>query len=181
MLSIPNALPTLLGFLIFFQVLTVAPTCNAEAPVVDLGYAKYLGLQNSSTNIFHGVRYAAPPTGSLRWQPPVPIESQNNYTSSSVINATAYGPQCFQGNQTFSLNSASSLLLPEWSRAGEDLLLQSSEDCLVLDIFLPVQPKSDALPVVVNFHGGGELEFSNLLETSILTRTRLYWRQQLDH
>lgn len=35
-------------------------------PVVDLGYAQYMGSTNASTNIssFLGIRYAAAPTGN---------------------------------------------------------------------------------------------------------------------
>ena len=33
-----------------------------------------------------------------------------------------------------------------------------SEDCLVLDVLTPIQPKSDRLPVMVQIHGGGYTE-----------------------
>lgn len=38
---------------------------NDSAPIVDLGYAQYQGLYNSSANVsyFLGVRYAEAPTG----------------------------------------------------------------------------------------------------------------------
>ena len=40
--------------------------------VVDLGYEIYQGVSNKTTglNDFWGVRYAAPPIGNMRWQPP---------------------------------------------------------------------------------------------------------------
>ena len=33
-----------------------------------------------------------------------------------------------------------------------------SEDCLILDVLTPIQPKSDRLPVMVQIHGGGYTE-----------------------
>ena len=144
----------LLSFLIFSSSLSAATPCPPEPPILDFGYAKYQGLQNSSVNTYYGIRYASPPVDSLRWQPPLPIEQKNNYSSSTVIDATIRGPQCWQGDQSHSLSPAGNILATQFPLAFTTLL-PSSEDCLVMDIFLPAQPISDKLPVVVNFHGGG--------------------------
>jgi hypothetical protein len=66
------------------------------APVVDLGYASYLGYVNSTSNItyYRGIQYAQAPTGALRWQKPHPIESNNDF-GSGVLNATTIAPQCY--------------------------------------------------------------------------------------
>ncbi|XP_050680051.1 venom carboxylesterase-6-like isoform X3 [Leptidea sinapis] len=81
---------------------------------------------------YKGIPYAESPTGSLRFQPPVPKQPWTG-----VYNATQYGPVCPQS---------------VWRYKRE----QMSEDCLVLNIFVPVTNNSDKLlPVVVNIHGGG--------------------------
>ena len=157
-----RSLFTLLSSAFFFLSLSTASPYPRKPPVLDFGYAKYHGLRNSSVEIYHGIRYAAPPTGSLRWQPPVPIESQNNYSSSRVINATMRGPQCQQGDQSHSSSPAQNLLAAQFPLVTE-ILLPSSEDCLVMDIFLPMRPKTEKPPVVVNFHGGGRSKPSTRL------------------
>lgn len=56
-----------------------------SAPVVNLGYAQYRGIENATIAgviTYFGLRYAAPPTGELRGREPVPIEYGNNYDAS---------------------------------------------------------------------------------------------------
>ncbi|RDW82841.1 hypothetical protein BP6252_03953 [Coleophoma cylindrospora] len=67
-------------------------------PVIDLGYVKYQGTQNTavSTNTYYGIRYAAPPIGNNRWKAPLPIEQYGGYSPSTVMDATTQGPGCFQ-------------------------------------------------------------------------------------
>ncbi|KAI0802709.1 carboxylesterase [Xylaria sp. FL0064] len=105
-------------------------------PVVDLGYAKYQGVYNSTfdQNIFKGIRYAAPPVGKLRWQmPQAPARNR-----SEVIPAVEYAPQCPQ--------SPSSPSQPPAVPSGD-------EDCLFLNVIAPANQKG--LPVLVVIHGGG--------------------------
>lgn len=87
------------------------------APPIDLGYGIYQGYYNATSqlNIYKGsvyfsqisivfnqrllltllsVRYAAPPTGTLRWQKPQPPAVNRSQT----ILATAFPPRCPQGN-----------------------------------------------------------------------------------
>ena len=63
-------------------------------PTVDLGYATYEGVYDgaSNTTSFLGVRYAAPPTGELRWRPPQPPLLQYG-----VQQAKSQPPMCVQG------------------------------------------------------------------------------------
>ncbi|MCJ1476292.1 hypothetical protein MMC13_004958 [Lambiella insularis] len=116
-----------------------------NATFIDLGYAKYQGIQNTTSGInsWFGIRYARSPTGHLRWQPPQDIELSANYSSSSVLNATVLGPSCPQA-------------IPAWydfSNFGSTP--PSSEDCLLLDILVPINPTSENLAVMVEIHGGG--------------------------
>lgn len=120
--------------------------CDAtSSPVVDLGYVKYQGFQNSTIgiNYFRGVYFAQPPTRNLRWRPPVPID-EDGYYHGETLAAVQYGPACYQG-------------VPAWSPGSPDQYAPygQSEACLLLDILVPMNPISTKLPVVVQFPGGG--------------------------
>lgn len=88
---------------------------------------------------WYGLRYAASPTGDLRFAAPVDIERHNPYNLTTVHDATAPGPSCFQ--QT-----------PAWEGVSEN---NTSEDCLLLNVHKPANPASSLLPVRVFIHGGG--------------------------
>ena len=81
------------------------------------------------------IRYAAPPTGSLRWQAPQSPEANR----SSVILATELGPTCPQ----------SSRAMPGAQTSG----ITGDEDCLFLSVYAP--ENATDLPVLVWIHGGG--------------------------
>ncbi|KAH0282528.1 carboxylesterase type B [Aureobasidium namibiae CBS 147.97] len=102
---------------------------------VDLGYEIYEGYNNQTTglNIWRGIRFAASPTGSLRWQAPqVPAENR-----SQIIQATSYAPFC-----------------PQSSFSGYGLFnMAGDEDCLFLNVYAP--ENATDLPVLVWIHGGG--------------------------
>jgi para-nitrobenzyl esterase len=90
---------------------------------------------------FIGIPFAQPPIGSLRFKPPMPLLPFNG-SSSTIYNATAAAHQggfpllnCFQisGSTTHGL-----------------------EDCLYLDIYLPLNINDGTLlPVVIYIYGGG--------------------------
>lgn len=106
------------------------------APVVDLGYERYQGVANSTTgiNTFQGIRYAAPPTGSRRWQAP----TAPSVNRDQVLLADALPPRCPQ--------SPRSPIPPGFNFTGD-------EDCLFLSIYAPSGKTN--LPVFVWIHGGG--------------------------
>jgi carboxylesterase type B len=104
--------------------------------VVDLGYEQYQGVANSSTglNTWRGIRYAAPPTGQLRWQAPhTPAVNRGQ-----VISADAYPHRCPQ--------APDSPLPPNYNFTG-------NEDCLFLSVYAP--PNATNVPLLVWIHGGG--------------------------
>lgn len=112
-------------------------------PVVDLGYARYQGFFNDTTELYEwrGIRFAT----AARFQAP-----RTPKKTVAVQNATEYGPTCWQG--TVGLKGTLGTL-PHISTPGEQ-----SEDCLFVNIQAPPRAlKGGKLPVLVWIHGGGAL------------------------
>lgn len=141
---------------------TDSSSSSSSNPTVDLGYAKYRGWTNSTIGItyYRGLHYAQPPTGALRWEKPVPIESSANLTG-QTIDATQIAPACIPGYPEWEYVAAlapGSFAADPWGQ---------SEDCLLLDVLVPssVTPQNGTggggssggggLPVLVQIHGGG--------------------------
>jgi para-nitrobenzyl esterase len=91
-----------------------------------------LGEPGKEVHVYLGIPYAAPPTGDLRWKPPQPAASW-----SGVCNCTVPGTQAPQAPG----------LLPA--------PVETSEDCLWLNVMTPAKNTTDKLPVIVCMHGGG--------------------------
>ncbi|MCJ1457356.1 hypothetical protein MMC28_007724 [Mycoblastus sanguinarius] len=120
--------------------------------VVDLGYELYQGVANSSTglNIWKGIRYAAPPIGSLRWQPP----------HAPAVNRTQVLP-----GDTLPQRCPQSPLSP--IAAGFNYT--GNEDCLFLSVYAPQNATN--LPVLVYIHGGGYGEGQGSQDLSAIINT----------
>ncbi|PPQ63569.1 hypothetical protein CVT24_004866 [Panaeolus cyanescens] len=136
------------------------------AGVVDLGYAKYRGttvhdaISNTNNTQFLGIRYAASPTGNLRFSAPQPPAFIPGITV-----ADTDPPSCLQAGFGLApvtpfrgLNASdphiggaisSRQLIDRQSAAA-------TEDCLFLNVFVPgnLGDKKN-LPVVFWIHGGG--------------------------
>jgi para-nitrobenzyl esterase len=91
-----------------------------------------IGQETRDFKQFLGMRYARPPVGALRWQPPQPLEA-----AFGVTIANAFGPHCPQTASAFGTPS-------------------TTEDCLFLNVFAPhgAIPGRPYLPVMVWIHGG---------------------------
>ncbi|XP_072027674.1 acetylcholinesterase-like [Amphiura filiformis] len=90
-----------------------------------------------------GIPYAEPPVGPLRFQPPVPMELKGEF------NAKEYGKICPQP------------MMPEvfpFLKAE-----QVDEDCLILNVHVPVSKPSNAA-VMVHIHGGGYMIGAGTME-----------------
>jgi hypothetical protein len=88
-------------------VLALASTAFARAaePIVDVGYAAYLG--NASTpgvHFFGGIRYAQPPLGDLRWRAPA-LLNEAPRAHKNVTDARTFGEICVQQPASLDLGS----------------------------------------------------------------------------
>jgi para-nitrobenzyl esterase len=108
------------------------------SPRVTIDTGTLEGAVDSATGIlvFRGIPYAAPPVGSLRWQPP---QAPASWTG--VRSATQLGHNCVQHQPYSDIDPF---------KAGV------SEDCLYLNVYSKsVDASAQRRPVLVWIHGGG--------------------------
>ncbi|MBM4238762.1 MAG: carboxylesterase family protein [Gammaproteobacteria bacterium] len=122
-----------------------ALAADPSAPVALAPAGRFIGSTESNGILsFKGIRYAAAPTGKLRWQAPR-LTQRNRET----VDATAYGPACLQ---------------PAPARAAP----ATSEDCLFLNVWTPDLDRAQRRPVMVWIHGGGFRTGSGRLPGEVL-------------
>ncbi|CAH1958123.1 unnamed protein product [Acanthoscelides obtectus] len=100
---------------------------------------------------FRGIRYAEPPIGELRFQPPKPKSPWKD-----VYDATEDGPVCPQPTES-----------------------PQSEDCLILNVYttkLPEANRNPKRPVIVYIHAGG---FYSVGSSSVWTGPNYYLDQDI--
>ncbi|KAG5342374.1 hypothetical protein C0989_002847 [Termitomyces sp. Mn162] len=118
-------------------------TQKATDPIVDTGYAKYLGNRTfPNTVAFLGIPYAEPPLGERRFRKPLPLDTVrvSLEASGAVINATFYPAFCIQGAKGEFVHHRKDVPLNESvdGKAGG----AGSEDCLKLNIYTPADAKN---------------------------------------
>jgi para-nitrobenzyl esterase len=119
-----------------------APTVTANGETLA---GKY--VEKGRVAAFLGVPFAAPPVGELRWRAPQPLANKV-----SRRDVTEFAPACMQ-----------SMRILDWYRGVVEAFggsadyypdLETSEDCLYLNVWTPMLDAGTALPVMVWVHGG---------------------------
>jgi carboxylesterase type B len=112
----------------------------SKAVIVDTTSGRLSGTQADGVASFKGIRFAHPPVGDLRWEPPVA------FVSSGIQNANFLSPACVQqvpyGEQAFMEK------LYGTSPTGEN------EDCLFLNVWAPAPLSGPLKPVIFWIYGG---------------------------
>ncbi|CAG9792281.1 unnamed protein product [Diatraea saccharalis] len=116
----------------FVYLLTI--TELPSAPIVESVSGRFQGSwmktrRGKSFQAYRGIRYAHPPVGELRFQPPKPILEYKE-----LVNASDDGPAC---------------PLPAPPEYPVD------EDCLTINIYTPTSNSLELLPVIFFIHPGG--------------------------
>jgi len=124
----------MLATLMSVQTMAFAQIRYAQQKTAD-GVLEGVVSADGKVRTFKGIPFAAPPVGPLRWkapQPPAPW--------TGVRKASEYGARCMQGN------------------IYSDMIFHDSgpsEDCLYLNLWMPANPGTAKLPVMVWIYGGG--------------------------
>lgn len=111
-----------------------------EDPQVVIGNVTIVGKKAFYTGFeadeFLGIPYAKPPTGNLRFRKSEPLDDW--FSRQTTFNATNFGSTCYE----FQYSTQSSVL--------------SSEDCLFLNVFVPVLEPNNTSghAVMIWIHGG---------------------------
>ncbi|KAK4170004.1 Alpha/Beta hydrolase protein [Cladorrhinum sp. PSN259] len=151
---------TALVLLLWVSVTTAAPapwaTCHPiddQSPSVTTHLGTIHGVVDPSTPCvrrFLDIPFAKPPTHSLRFKPPEPVDSYPD----GEIQATSFGPSCPQ----FMLDNPPSVynrLVPQFNVQGlNETCPDTSEDCLTLSVYAPPVPPHRKLPVIIFIYGG---------------------------
>ncbi|GAA1958430.1 carboxylesterase/lipase family protein [Amycolatopsis minnesotensis] len=110
---------------------STAPACSpGTAVTTDDG--PVCGVANGEVKSWQGIRYAAPPVGELRWEPP-----RRPAPWTEPFAATTKGAAC-----------------PQPAGIGPGSV---DEDCLNLNVRVPVNAGPGPFPVMLQIHGGGFL------------------------
>ncbi|GFG34201.1 hypothetical protein Cfor_08176 [Coptotermes formosanus] len=123
------------------RVTGIAPVSGTDCPVpLCTDCHRNLHRHLEPVEVFRGIPYASPPTGNLRFMPPV-----TGALWSGVKVADHFGPVCPQKLPDISNETLALKRMPkgrvEYLKRLLPYLQNQSEDCLYLNIYAPAQGK----------------------------------------
>ncbi|WP_321507503.1 carboxylesterase family protein [uncultured Methanoregula sp.] len=151
------------GFLFFAGCTQKAP--DTTVIKTDAGYIS--GINQDGIRVYHGIPFAAPPVGDLRWRPPAPVQPWGDIKEAKEYSATCpqtvkASPASSQGAPALNtsddcpyLDACPMTVKASPASSPKVPALNMSEDCLYLNVWTPAKNASEKLPVMVFFYGGG--------------------------
>ncbi|HAK79489.1 MAG TPA: carboxylesterase [Runella sp.] len=120
----------------FLAVFAFSSNAQTVTPKVKTANGIVRGTTDGESSVFKGIPYAAPPVGEFRWRPPQPVKNWEG-----EFDATKPCKDCAQAG---------------WGPNAPKMNPNSSEDCLFLNVWKPVNATENSkLPVMVWIYGGG--------------------------
>lgn len=112
---------------------------------IETEYGTVLGTRcgNPRITVFRGIPYAKPPVGELRFRDPQKMEKW-----AGIRDCTRFAPSSIMPNMADEFYQNEFHLYP----------MESSEDCLYLNIWTPARKAAEKLPVMFWIHGGGNFQ-----------------------
>ena len=126
---------SIISFLALLIVATLIRCSNGtSALLVRVEGGRVEGVEENGITVFKGIPFAAPTVGDLRWKLPHPVKRWKG-----VLKADRFAPAC-----------------PQFQRIMPGMTpVETSEDCLYLNVWTPAQSSGERLPVMVWIYGGG--------------------------
>ncbi|KAB0797908.1 hypothetical protein PPYR_08901 [Photinus pyralis] len=132
-----------IAFLLFISIVAVraGPRYSSRIVEIETGAIRGIILELNSRHlepveVFRGVPYAAPPVGPLRFRPPAPP-----LTWPGTRLADTFGSVCPQRYPDITNKTAALQFMPKgryhYLKKLLPLLVNQSEDCLFLNIYVP--------------------------------------------
>ena len=125
---------TIIPILLSAVLITACKPSGESLKLVEVEGGRVEGTVEEGITVFKGIPFAAPPVGPLRWRPPRPAEPWD-----TILRAGDYAPACPQMHVSY-------------PGAPE---METSEDCLYLNVWTPAGSSGDKFPVMVWIYGGG--------------------------
>lgn len=134
-MSPPRTIPALIALALALAGCSASPEPDNQRCLAHTSTGDIAGVEKTGLCVFRGIRYAAPPTGELRFRPPQPPPAWTGTLRAD--DGSRVCPQVRSSSEEF----------------PDDRKVFGDEDCLRLNVWTPAPGKSNR-PVIVFVHGG---------------------------